>query len=344
MAMSYFDWSGGTTGVTVPIPVIDQMHLYAYKTDVGSDGNIVTVGEALSFERTMHGNYVFAQFGTVVDSPIRFVRSTPYQDLLHYMGEGSEFDAEAWVQQQKQLLYLWQEAVEDKLLVQRIQGDTNVDTSNDIRGAYLAGYANAEKQPVLWGVPLGTTDNAGEQYTEEDLKRYEVHYDVLDIKDGKPSTLLNFLRSVRLQPTQNTIIHNGVSIELQSKYQQAITELVTVAKLAIGNHFAEFSRSPVPTSKNKGTLKQRLLQLLSTGITDPNELLNLSASWIYKEHNRAEDTVEAVGAVVGAQVGGSDSEVQSPPSRAIDTLAPIAEVTGVGSSDSSPPEVMPEIS
>lgn len=305
MAMSYFDWMGGFTGVTVPIPVIDQMHLYAYKTDTDSDGNIVTVGEALEFNRTMVGDHVYATFTEIIDTPIRFIRSTPYQDLLHYMGEGSEFDAEAWVQQQKQLLYLWQEAVEDKLLVQRIQGDTAVDTTNDIRAAYLAGYANADKQPALWGAPLGMSDNAGEQYTEEDLKRREVHYDVLDIKDGKPSTLLNFLRSAQLQPTQQTIIHNGVDIPVQSKYRQAVLELVTVAKLAIGNHFEEFSRSPVPTSKNKGTLKQRLLQLLSTGITDPTELLNLSASWVYKEHSRAEDTVEPIGDVVGT---GDDSD------------------------------------
>ena len=117
MAYSYFDYEGADTTIQTDILCVSTEHMYALKV-LSEDGSNVTLSDvALAATFTKNNAGVLCELSTAPSTKIRVIRSTPYDVLMHDFSNGAQFNADSVDEVYEQLLYLCQEIVEGKLII-----------------------------------------------------------------------------------------------------------------------------------------------------------------------------------------------------------------------------------
>ena len=117
MAYSYFDYEGTDTTIQTDILCVSTEHMYAFKV-LSEDGSNVTLSDvALAATFTKNNAGVLCELDTAPSTKIRVIRSTPYDVLMHDFSNGAQFNADSVDEVYEQLLYLCQELVEGKLIL-----------------------------------------------------------------------------------------------------------------------------------------------------------------------------------------------------------------------------------
>ena len=140
MAYSYFDYEGTGTTIQTDILCVSTEHMYAFKVLSENNSN-VTLGDvalAATFTKTNAG--VLCKLDTAPSTKIRVIRSTPYDVLMHDFSNGAQFNADSVDEVYEQLLYLCQEIVEGKLII---------DSSGKFGGTSSGGISQNELQAQL---------------------------------------------------------------------------------------------------------------------------------------------------------------------------------------------------
>ena len=140
MAYSYFDYAGTGTTIQTGIFCVSTEHMYAFKV-LSEDNSNVTLGDvalAATFTKTNAG--VLCELDTAPSTKIRVIRSSPYDVLMHDFSNGAQFNADSVDEVYEQLLYLCQEIVEGKLII---------DSSGKFGGTSAGGISQNELQAQL---------------------------------------------------------------------------------------------------------------------------------------------------------------------------------------------------
>ena len=117
MAYSYFDYEGTDTTIQTDILCVSTEHMYAFKV-LSEDEYTVTLSPvALAATFTKNNAGVLCELGTAPSTKIRVIRSTPYDVLMHDFSNGAQFNAFSVDEVYEQVLYLCQELVEGKLII-----------------------------------------------------------------------------------------------------------------------------------------------------------------------------------------------------------------------------------
>ncbi len=140
MAYSYFDYEGTDTTIQTDILCVSTEHMYAFKV-LSEDESKVTLSDvALAATFTKNNAGVLCELNTAPSTKIRVIRSTPYDVLMHDFSNGAQFNADSVDEVYEQLLYLCQEIVEGKLIV---------DSSGNFGGTSAGGISQNELQAQL---------------------------------------------------------------------------------------------------------------------------------------------------------------------------------------------------
>ena len=142
MAYSYFDYEGTDTTIQTDILCVSTEHMYAFKV-LSEDKSKVTLSDvALAATFTKNNAGVLCELNTAPSTKIRVIRSTPYDVLMHDFNNGAQFNADSVDEVYEQLLYLCQETVEGKLIMD----------SSGISGTSAGGVSQNELQAQLAAV------------------------------------------------------------------------------------------------------------------------------------------------------------------------------------------------
>ena len=117
MAYSYFDYDGTDTTIQTDILCVSTEHMYALKVLSEEASNITLSDVALAATFTKNNAGVLCELKTAPSTKIRVIRSTPYDVLMHDFSNGAQFNAASVDEVYEQLLYLCQEIVEGKLII-----------------------------------------------------------------------------------------------------------------------------------------------------------------------------------------------------------------------------------
>ena len=117
MAYSYFDYEGTDTTIQTDILCVSTEHMYAFKVLSEDDSNVTLSDVALAATFTKNNAGVLCELNTAPSTKIRVIRSTPYDVLMHDFSNGAQFNADSVDEVYEQLLYLCQEIVEGKLII-----------------------------------------------------------------------------------------------------------------------------------------------------------------------------------------------------------------------------------
>ena len=117
MAYSYFDYEGTDTTIQTDILCVSTEHMYALKVLSEEKSNVTLSDVALAATFTKNNAGVLCELGTAPSTKIRVIRSTPYDVLMHDFSNGAQFNAASVDEVYEQLLYLCQEIVEGKLII-----------------------------------------------------------------------------------------------------------------------------------------------------------------------------------------------------------------------------------
>ena len=117
MAYSYFDYEGTGTTIQTDILCVSTEHMYALKVLSEEKSNITLSDVALAATFTKNDAGVLCELKTAPSTKIRVIRSTPYDVLMHDFSNGAQFNADSVDEVYEQLLYLCQEIVEGKLIM-----------------------------------------------------------------------------------------------------------------------------------------------------------------------------------------------------------------------------------
>ena len=140
MAYSYFDYKGTDTTIQTDILCVSTEHMYAFKV-FSDDGSNVTLSDvALPATFTKNNTGVLCELKTAPSTKIRVIRSTPYDVLMHDFSNGAQFNAHSVDEVYEQLLYLCQELVEGKLVI---------DNSGNFGDASAGGMSQSKLQAEL---------------------------------------------------------------------------------------------------------------------------------------------------------------------------------------------------
>ena len=140
MAYSYFDYEGTDTTIQTDILCVSTEHMYAYKVLSEEKSNVTLSDVALAATFTKNNAGVLCELGTAPSTKIRVIRSTPYDVLMHDFSNGAQFNADSVDEVYVQLLYLCQEIVEGKLII---------DSSGIFSGTSAGGLSQNELQKQL---------------------------------------------------------------------------------------------------------------------------------------------------------------------------------------------------
>ena len=140
MAYSYFDYKGTDTTIQTDILCVSTEHMYAFKVLSEDDSNVTLSDVALAATFTKNNAGVLCELGTAPSTKIRVIRSTPYDVLMHDFSNGAQFNADSVDEVYEQLLYLCQEIVEGKLVI---------DSSGNFGGTSAGGISQNELQAKL---------------------------------------------------------------------------------------------------------------------------------------------------------------------------------------------------
>ncbi len=117
MAYSYFDYKGTGTTIQTDILCVSTEHMYAFKVLSEDASNVTLSNVALAATFTKNNAGVLCELNTAPSTKIRVIRSTPYDVLMHDFSNGAQFNADSVDEVYEQLLYLCQEIVEGKLII-----------------------------------------------------------------------------------------------------------------------------------------------------------------------------------------------------------------------------------
>ena len=117
MAYSYFDYEGTDTTIQTDILCVSTEHMYAFKVLSEDESNVALSDVALAATFTKNNAGVLCELDTAPSTKIRVIRSTPYDVLMHDFSNGAQFNADSVDEVYEQLLYLCQEIVEGKLII-----------------------------------------------------------------------------------------------------------------------------------------------------------------------------------------------------------------------------------
>ena len=117
MAYSYFDYAGADTTIQTDILCVSTEHMYALKVLSEDKSNVTLSDVALAATFTKNNAGVLCELDTAPSTKIRVIRSTPYDVLMHDFSNGAQFNADSVDEVYEQLLYLCQEIVEGKLII-----------------------------------------------------------------------------------------------------------------------------------------------------------------------------------------------------------------------------------
>ena len=117
MAYSYFDYEGTDTTIQTDILCVSAEHMYALEVLSEEKSNVTLSNVALAATFTKNNAGVLCELDTAPSTKIRVIRSTPYDVLMHDFSNGAQFNADSVDEVYEQLLYLCQEIVEGKLIL-----------------------------------------------------------------------------------------------------------------------------------------------------------------------------------------------------------------------------------
>ena len=117
MAYSYFDYEGTDTTIQTDILCVSTEHMYAFKVLSEEKSKVTLSDVALAATFTKNNAGVLCELNTAPSTKIRVIRSTPYDVLMHDFSNGAQFSADSVDEVYEQLLYLCQETVEGKLIM-----------------------------------------------------------------------------------------------------------------------------------------------------------------------------------------------------------------------------------
>ena len=140
MAYSYFDYEGTGTTIQTDILCVSTEHMYAFKVLSEDKSNVTLSDVALAATFTKNNAGVLCELNTAPSTKIRVIRSTPYDVLMHDFSNGAQFNANSVDEVYEQLLYLCQEIVEGKLII---------DSSGNFGGTSSGGISQNELQKQL---------------------------------------------------------------------------------------------------------------------------------------------------------------------------------------------------
>ena len=140
MAYSYFDYEGTDTTIQTDILCVSTEHMYAFKVLSEEKSNVTLSDVALAATFTKNNAGVLCELKTAPSTKIRVIRSTPYDVLMHDFSNGAQFNADSVDEVYEQLLYLCQEIVEGKLII---------DSSGNFGGTSSGGISQNELQEQL---------------------------------------------------------------------------------------------------------------------------------------------------------------------------------------------------
>ena len=140
MAYSYFDYEGTDTTIQTDILCVSTEHMYAFKVLSEEESNVTLSDVALAATFTKNNAGVLCELKTAPSTKIRVIRSTPYDVLMHDFSNGAQFNADSVDEVYEQLLYLCQEIVEGKLII---------DSSGNFGGTSSGGISQNELQAQL---------------------------------------------------------------------------------------------------------------------------------------------------------------------------------------------------
>ena len=115
------------------------------------DSNVTLSDVALAATFTKNNAGVLCELNTAPSTKIRVIRSTPYDVLMHDFNNGAQFNADSVDEVYEQLLYLCQEIVEGKLIMD----------SSGISGTSAGGVSQNELQAQLAAVKNEILGGAG---------------------------------------------------------------------------------------------------------------------------------------------------------------------------------------
>ena len=169
MAYSYFDYKGTGTTIQTDILCVSTEHMYAFKVLSEDNSNVTLSDVALAATFTKNNAGVLCELDTAPSTKIRVIRSTPYDVLMHDFSNGAQFNANSVDEVYEQLLYLCQEIVEGKLII---------DSSGNFGGTSSGGISQNELQAQLAakGYPSGYADGYAFGYREGDNAGYADGY------------------------------------------------------------------------------------------------------------------------------------------------------------------------
>ncbi len=114
--------------------------MYAFKVLSEDESNVTLSDVALAATFTKNNAGVLCELSTAPSTKVRVIRSTPYDVLMHDFSNGAQFNADSVDEVYEQLLYLCQEIVEGKLII---------DSSGNFGGTSSGGISQNELQAQL---------------------------------------------------------------------------------------------------------------------------------------------------------------------------------------------------
>ena len=176
MAYSYFDYEGTDTTIQTDILCVSTEHMYAYKVLSEEKSNVTLSDVALAATFTKNNAGVLCELGTAPSTKIRVIRSTPYDVLMHDFSNGAQFNAASVDEVYEQLLYLCQEIVEGKLIIDNsgnFGGTSAVYMNpNELQAQLAASKADGYSAGEADGTAAGTAAGDAAGYARGDAEGY----------------------------------------------------------------------------------------------------------------------------------------------------------------------------
>ena len=186
MAYSYFDYKGTDTTIQTDILCVSTEHMYAFKVLSEEKSNVTLSDVALAATFTKTNAGVLCELKTAPSTKIRVIRSTPYDVLMHDFSNGAQFNANSVDEVYEQLLYLCQEIVEGKLILDSSskfsagyisQDELKEQLAASKAEGYSAGYSAGEAAGDAAGYARGYSEgSAGDRYIYEQRVGSAVNY------------------------------------------------------------------------------------------------------------------------------------------------------------------------
>ena len=177
MAYSYFDYEGTGTTIQTDILCVSTEHMYAFKVLSEEKSNVTLSDVALAATFTKNNTGVLCELKTAPSTKIRVIRSTPYDVLMHDFSNGAQFNASSVDEVYEQLLYLCQELVEGKLILDSSGNSFSIIISQNelqaqLDAKYRLGYSEGEAAGKAIGYAEGYSAGDAAGYIRGDDEGY----------------------------------------------------------------------------------------------------------------------------------------------------------------------------